>query len=423
MAPLSSRSPACCRSRASTPAESLLARLASSTEALLISGTMLWLFSSTVCISMLLPLDSSNPNVGFQGTLDTRPFPPGWYELQVKVTDISGWPTYFTRDVYLEGCETNPPSVSLIDPREGETIRGTVEMWATATDDVGVTRVDFFVDGTRVATDTSAPYIFSWNSLTVPDGAHTVNVRAWDACGNRRWDSAPTNITVANSACNANATTQCFQSDRFSARVSINGSAGVALPFSDNGGFFWLSEAENVEVAVKVLDGRSVNGRFWVFHGSLTTLPYTLTITDHSTGVSRTFEKAASSLCGSADTTTFLDTSGLGFNQLVSSPCTPSSTGLCLLGDRFLVRVIYNTSLPGLEVTPKTGSFGIESVWSPEVVVKVLDGRAINNRFWVFFGSLTDRFYQVQVTDTVTGISKTYNSPASFCGTADVAAF
>jgi hypothetical protein len=364
---------------------------------------------------------------GFAGTLDAASFGPGTHMLQVVALDArAGYPaaTLVERPFTVPSCfDTTKPWVSLIDPAEGETVRGTVEMWASASDDVGVTKVEFFVNGVRVATDTSAPYIFNWNSLTVPDGAHTVNVRAWDACGNRKWDAAPTNVSVFNTACNANATTLCLQNDRFSARVSINGSPGVALPFSGNGGFFWLSEAENVEVAVKVLDGRSVNGRFWVFHGSLTTLPYTLTLTDHSTGISRTFEKAASSLCGSADTSTFLDTSGLGFDELVSSPCTPSSTGLCLLGDRFQVRVIYNTWLPGVEVTPKTGSFGIESVWSPEVVVKVLDGRAINNRFWVFFGSLTDRFYQVEVTDTVTGISKTYNSPASFCGTADVAAF
>ena len=57
---------------------------------------------------------------------------------------------------------------------------------ANAADDVGVTRVELFGDGSLAGTDTSSPYEFGWNTTTVANGGHALQTRAYDAAGERR---------------------------------------------------------------------------------------------------------------------------------------------------------------------------------------------------------------------------------------------
>jgi hypothetical protein len=57
-------------------------------------------------------------------------------------------------------------------------------------------------------------------------------------------------------------------------------------------------------------------------------------------------------------------------------------------------------------------------------MIKVLDGRAINGRFWVFYGALSDVDYTLTVTDTQTGQQKTYHNPrGTLASRADTQAF
>ena len=95
------------------------------------------------------------------------------------------------------GGDTTPPTASLTAPVGGATVSGTVNVTATASDNVGVTQVDFLVDGALAGSDTSAPYAFAWNSTGVANGAHTLRARALDAAGNQGL-SATVNVTVNN---------------------------------------------------------------------------------------------------------------------------------------------------------------------------------------------------------------------------------
>ncbi len=245
-------------------------------------------------------------------------------------------------------------------------------------------------------------------------------------------------------SCVANSTTLCFQGNRFKAQVTWrNGgpsNPGFAIPYSNEGGFFWFSGSTNPEVGVKVMDGRPVNGKWWIFHGALTTLEYTLTVTDMTTGVVKTYFKAAGSVCGGADTGAFSlasQASSKGFAMpldvgsvdvepaaVTKALCTPTSTSVCLLGSRFRVEVKRSgVAQPAVLLTSQSGVFWFFSSTNPEVAVKVLDGTPVNGRYWVFFAPLTDQVYQVVVTDTNTGAVKTYNSPPPYCGIADTSAF
>lgn len=95
------------------------------------------------------------------------------------------------------GSDTQPPTTSITSPVNGATVSGTVTISANASDNVGVTRVDFYVDGSLVGTDTTSPYSYAWNTTTYANGAHTLFTRAFDAAGNSG-TSATVNVTVSN---------------------------------------------------------------------------------------------------------------------------------------------------------------------------------------------------------------------------------
>jgi hypothetical protein len=58
----------------------------------------------------------------------------------------------------------------------------------------------------------------------------------------------------------------------------------AAVALTAESGTFSFFGSSNVEVTVKVLDGRAINGHFWVFAASMTDRPYTLTVIDGADG-------------------------------------------------------------------------------------------------------------------------------------------
>jgi len=90
-------------------------------------------------------------------------------------------------------------------------------------------------------------------------------------------------------------------------RVQSQGRSGVgtAAPLSGDTGYFWFFTSSNVELVVKVLDGRAITGRFWVFYGALSDVEYTLIVTDTATGAVRTYTNPQGRLASVADTSAF----------------------------------------------------------------------------------------------------------------------
>ncbi len=79
----------------------------------------------------------------------------------------------------------------------------------------------------------------------------------------------------------------------------------MALSITDDTGAFWFYDPTNLELVVEVLDGRSVNGKFWVFYGALSNDEYTLTVTDTLTGAVKTYVNPQGQLASVADTSAF----------------------------------------------------------------------------------------------------------------------
>lgn len=94
--------------------------------------------------------------------------------------------------------DTTSPTVSITSPVSGTTVSGSVIVSASASDDVGVAGVQFFLDGTALgAEDTTAPHAVTWETTTAPNGPHSLTARARDAAGNQT-TSAPVGVNVSN---------------------------------------------------------------------------------------------------------------------------------------------------------------------------------------------------------------------------------
>src|SRR5687767_5248149 len=116
--------------------------------------------------------------------------------------------------------------------------------------------------------------------------------------------------------------------------------------------------------------------------------------------------------------------------RLAAAPCTPADTALCLTASRFRAEVSWKDpqSRTGVghavALTPDTGYFWFFNASNVELVVKVLDARAVNGKFWVFFGALSNVEYTLTVLDTVSGSTKTYRNPSGrFASVGDTSAF
>jgi len=92
--------------------------------------------------------------------------------------------------------DTEPPAVSITKPLQAQTLKGPTTLNATASDNVGVARVEFYIDGALYKTATNSPYSASWNTRKWANGAHTITAQAYDGAGNGASDSRT--VTVSN---------------------------------------------------------------------------------------------------------------------------------------------------------------------------------------------------------------------------------
>ncbi len=311
----------------------------------------------------------------------------------------------------------------------------------------------------------------------LPDHVYNFRVRAKNAAGPSPFSNqaaAAGAATTVLGACSPNANALCLLANQFRVqsawRTSGAMGSGNAVPQSDLTGFFWFFSPSNIELVTKVLDGRALTNTYWAFSGALSDVEYWLVVTDVTTRLRRVYYNAQGNICGVGDTAALPASAALtlthGAQAIValdaptaelprqerglealellgewdeptprqaSGTCAPGPTRLCLLEGRFAVTVTWRnqhdggtTGVGGAVPDPartETGYFWFFSPSALELVTKVLDGRAINGKFWVFFGGLSDVEYDLTVTDTLLNHTKTYhNAPGNICGGADTQA-
>jgi hypothetical protein len=120
-----------------------------------------------------------------------------WYTTEYYQSTGTNWQTRIG-SFKLADCNSTGLSVTLNTPAEGATVANTINVTATATDDVGVTQVEFFVDGNSIGVDSNSGdgWSVSWDTTTASEGSHTVTATATDTDTNTLSDS--NTVTVDN---------------------------------------------------------------------------------------------------------------------------------------------------------------------------------------------------------------------------------
>ena len=126
------------------------------------------------------------------GTGETQCGTAGAYILDVNLCSSY----YIARFFGLDNLDGVAPTATITAPANGAAVTGSVAIAANASDDIGVDRVEFLLDGALLGSDTTAPYAYSWNSSTASNGPHALQARAVDLAGNTG-SSALVNVTVS----------------------------------------------------------------------------------------------------------------------------------------------------------------------------------------------------------------------------------
>ena len=142
------------------------------------------------------------------GTGETQCGTAGAYILDVNICSSY----HIARFFGLDNLDGVPPTVALTSPANGATVSGTVTLSAAASDDIGVARVDFLLDGALLGSDASAPYSLAWNSSGTSNGAHVLQARALDLAGNTG-TSAAVNVTVSGGGSGGSPVTVVFSNE------------------------------------------------------------------------------------------------------------------------------------------------------------------------------------------------------------------
>ena len=272
-------------------------------------------------------------------------------------------------------------------------------------------------------------------------------------------------VTAANTDCSTDSAL-CMSDGRFlvsATWTSPDGSSGFghAVRLTEDSGYFWFLEPDNVELAVKTLNGCSVNGRSWFFAGGLTNVEVAITVTDTATGEVKNYSNPQGvAFLPIADTAAFACPAGAeAFSRNPEEPpgderasvsvpariaalspsvagCAETDTVLCIDG-RFQVEASWQTAsgrvgpAHAVPLTSESGYFWFFDSSNVELVVKTLDACGIGRGQWFFAAGLTTVGVQVRVTDTFTGEVRNYansvgtkflpiqdTSAFSFCPTA-----
>jgi hypothetical protein len=202
--------------------------------------------------------------------------------------DKGNGPNRCVRELYLDAmtvmsgdnnADATAPSVSLTSPTNGSTVTGTVNITASAQDNVAVSKVEFYIAGKAVSSISASPYNYAWDTTTVANGSYQLSAKAYDAAGNIG-TSSTISVTVSNNTTSppppptSGSTNQAlgFNSLNTAASDEFNNGAGTkpdstrwhAKTFTGGSGVYWngfnnvqMDGSGNLDIfATRQSDGR-----------------------------------------------------------------------------------------------------------------------------------------------------------------------
>jgi YD repeat-containing protein len=148
-------------------------------------------------------LKATDTAAPFEMTWNLTGVANGAHSITAKATDDAGNATTTSAATSVTVDNTNAPTTAVTAATPGTSDPSKWTVTASAADDVGVAKVEFYADQAKFAEDTTAPYQATWDTLdplaSAYDGAHTLTTKAYDTSG-QVTTSAGFAVTVANAA-------------------------------------------------------------------------------------------------------------------------------------------------------------------------------------------------------------------------------
>lgn len=162
--------------------------------------------------------------------------PNNTYYFRLTALDASGNQSAFNTDDLGADVEVSTfippdliaPTVSITAPAAG-TVSGTITISASASDNVAVATVTFYVDGVAIGSDTTSPYSISWDTKLGGNVSHVLTAVAKDSSNNST-TSAAVNVTAQNDL------TAPTVSITAPAAGTVSGTVNITVSASDNSG-------------------------------------------------------------------------------------------------------------------------------------------------------------------------------------------
>src|SRR5215471_4583302 len=216
----------------------------------------------------------------------------GSHTLMVKAYDAVGNVGSASVIVTVSNTDATPPSAKISSPLAGATVSGAaVAVSGTASDNVGVTKVELYVDGVLYTSTTVSAFSFSWNSTTKANGSHTLMVKAYDAANNTGSASVSVNVSNATGT-NATGTQPLLQIHAdatevtgvtngstvkpaiaptgFTGKVVVNGTGSVHFATAQTGnGVYFVNCCANTNNAYYKFSGTTIGNLFHSNQGQI----------------------------------------------------------------------------------------------------------------------------------------------------------
>ena len=144
------------------------------------------------------PLGVADTEAPYEAEWVTTTAANGAHTVSAVAHDAAGHATTASAVSVTVVNDVAAPSIGLVTPAAGATVDGVIVVSATAADDVGVTSVQFLLDGAPLgAAVTTAPYQVEWATTGVANAAHALTAVARDAAG-RETTATPVIVNVRN---------------------------------------------------------------------------------------------------------------------------------------------------------------------------------------------------------------------------------
>jgi hypothetical protein len=115
--------------------------------------------------------------------VETKGLDIGSYSGRITITSSNAVNSPQILLVSLKIINDQPPEISITSPKNGDVVSQTVPVKVKVKDDVGVKKVEFYLDQKLKKSDSNAPFGWLWDSVTTASGFHTLKVKAFDTVG------------------------------------------------------------------------------------------------------------------------------------------------------------------------------------------------------------------------------------------------